>query len=93
MVLLIGLSIKGLKLIGCSITGWSVAFYHTAAFEKECKVRGVSYEVIPDGEFLRIRELIADPETNQEAIKLEKAPKIAVYTLITTKRQSNSALG
>lgn len=60
--------------------GGSFAFYHTAAFEKECKVRGVSYEVIPDGEFLRIRELIADPETNQEAIKLEKAPKIAVYT-------------
>ena len=60
--------------------GGSFAFYHTPAFEKECKVRGVSYEVIPDGEFLRIRELIADPETNQEAIKLEKAPKIAVYT-------------
>jgi hypothetical protein len=60
--------------------GGSFAFYHTAAFEKECKVRGVSYEVIPDGEFLSIRALIADPETNQEAIKLEKAPKIAVYT-------------
>lgn len=60
--------------------GGSFAFYHTTGFEKECKVRGVSYEVIPDAEFLRIRELIADPETNQEAIKLEKAPKIAVYT-------------
>ncbi|MBK7221091.1 MAG: asparagine synthetase B [Saprospiraceae bacterium] len=60
--------------------GGSFAFYHTTGFEKECKVRGVSYEVIPDAEFIRIRELIADPETNQEAIKLEKAPKIAVYT-------------
>ena len=60
--------------------GGSFAFYHSTGFEKECKVRGVTYEVIPDAEFLRIRELIADPETNQEAIKLEKAPKIAVYT-------------
>ena len=68
--------------------GGSFAFYHTTGFEKECKVRGVSYEVIPDAEFIRIRELIADPETNQEAIKLEKAPKIAVYTPDYTEKGS-----
>ena len=36
--------------------------------------------MIPNAKFLAIRESIADPEKNQEAIKLEKAPKIAVYT-------------
>jgi hypothetical protein len=60
--------------------GGSFAFRHTSVFEKECKIRGVSYEVITDGAFAAIRESIANPEVNQEAIKLEKAPKIAVYT-------------
>jgi hypothetical protein len=60
--------------------GGSFTFRHTSVFEKECKVRGVSYEVITDSEFLRIRGEINNPEVNQEAVKLEKAPKIAVYT-------------
>jgi hypothetical protein len=60
--------------------GGSFAFNHTANFEKECKIRGVSYEVITNSEFIRIREEIANPEANMEAIKLQKAPKIAVYT-------------
>ncbi len=60
--------------------GGSFAFKHNSTFEKECKVRGVSYKVITDGEFGQIRSKIAHPEKNQETIKLEQAPKIAVYT-------------
>jgi hypothetical protein len=60
--------------------GGAFAFPHTTKFENECKVRDVSYEVIPDSKFLAIREEINNPEINQEVIKLEKAPKIAVYT-------------
>ena len=60
--------------------GGSFAFPHSVKFENECKVRGVSYEVVPDAQFLRIREEINNPEVNEEVIKLEKAPKIAVYT-------------
>lgn len=60
--------------------GGSFAMPHSTTIEKECKVRGVTYEVITDGEFLRIRQEISNPEANMEAIKLEKAPKIAVYT-------------
>lgn len=60
--------------------GGSFAFPYSKYFEDECKVRGISYKVIPDGEFARIREEIANPEANMETIKLEKAPKIAVYT-------------
>lgn len=60
--------------------GGSFAFRHNALFEKECKIRGVSYQIIPDAKFNKILLEIADPEVNMDAIKLEVAPKIAVYT-------------
>jgi hypothetical protein len=60
--------------------GGSFAFEHNKLFEKECLTRGVSYEIIPDAQFKNILDQIANPEVNMEAIKLEKAPKIAVYT-------------
>lgn len=60
--------------------GGSFAFRHNSAFEKECLTRGVTYEVISDVQFNAIRQKIANPEINQEAIKLEVPPKIAVYT-------------
>ncbi len=60
--------------------GGSFAFPSSPTFEKECLTRGVSYEVIADAQFVKIREEIANPEVNMDAIKLEKAPKVAVYT-------------
>ena len=60
--------------------GGSFAFPHSLAFEKECKTRGVSYEVMPDAAFGRIMDQISQPEVNQDIMKLQKAPKIAVYT-------------
>ncbi len=60
--------------------GGSFAFRHNSAFEKECLTRGVSYEIIPDVQFDKILADISNPEINQEAMKLEVAPKIAVYT-------------
>lgn len=60
--------------------GGSFVFQHIPEFEKELKTRGVKYEVIPNAKFHAIREEISDQEVNQEVIKLEKAPKIAVYT-------------
>ncbi len=60
--------------------GGSFAFEHSPAFEKECKTRGVSYKVIGNSAFAEIRRKISNPEVNQEVMKLEKAPKIAVYT-------------
>lgn len=60
--------------------GGSFAFPHSSGLESECKVRGVTYQVITDAQWIQIRTEISNPEINQEAIKLEKAPKIAVYT-------------
>ncbi len=46
----------------------------------ECKVRGVSFQVISDARSQLILEGISSPSKNQEAVTLEKAPKIAVYS-------------
>ncbi|MCG1037630.1 asparagine synthetase B [Polaribacter sargassicola] len=48
--------------------------------EKECKIRGVSYQIISDAKAQLILEEISSPSSNQDAVTLEKAPKIAVYS-------------
>jgi hypothetical protein len=47
---------------------------------KECQIRGVSFEVLSDAEQAAILEEISAPSQNMDAVLLEKAPKIAVYT-------------
>jgi hypothetical protein len=51
-----------------------------AAIEKECVIRGVSYTVIANSQADAIRLEISNPQVNMEIMKLEKAPKIAVYS-------------
>jgi hypothetical protein len=48
--------------------------------EKLCKLRGVNYEIMSDAQYLGVLDKISDPDFNGDIIKLEKAPKIAVYT-------------
>lgn len=60
--------------------GGSFAFAHNRVFEKECLTRGVSFEIIADAQFNKIIDEISNPDVNMDAMKLEKAPKIAVYT-------------
>ena len=48
--------------------------------ENECKVRGVSYEVVPDVKVADILNQINDPSVNMDIVKLEKAPKVAIYS-------------
>lgn len=47
---------------------------------KECQIRGVSFEVLSDGQANSILDEISSPSQNMETVILEKAPKIAVYT-------------
>ena len=49
-------------------------------FERECLIRGVSYELISDSKTAAILEEISSPSKNMDAVVLEKAPKIAVYS-------------
>ena len=60
--------------------GGSFAVPYAKAMESECKIRGVGYEVIADGQYNAILSMIANPEQNMDVMKLEKAPKIAVYS-------------
>ena len=48
--------------------------------ENECLIRGVSYELISDAEAEAILLEISSPSKNMDAVILEKAPKIAVYS-------------
>jgi hypothetical protein len=60
--------------------GGSFLLPSVEAVEKECKIRGVSYEILSDAKTASILEEIASPSKNQEAVILEKAPKVAVYS-------------
>ncbi len=60
--------------------GGSFLLENTKEIENECKIRGVSYEVISDLKVEKILEKIASPSLNMEAVILEKAPRIAVYS-------------
>jgi len=50
------------------------------AIRKECQIRGVSFEVLTDGQAQTILDEIGSPSRNQDAVVLEKAPQIAVYS-------------
>ncbi len=60
--------------------GGSFLLPDTEGIRKECTIRGVSYEVLSDAETNEILEEISSPSQNMEAVVLEKAPKIAVYS-------------
>ena len=60
--------------------GGSFMMKYAEGIEKECRLRGVSCEVIADGQAADILSTIADPAVNMDAIRLQKAPKIAVYS-------------
>lgn len=48
--------------------------------QRECQIRGVSFELISNAKAESILLDISSPSKNMEAVILEKAPKIAVYT-------------
>ena len=60
--------------------GGSFLIGNYTSIQEECTIRGVSYEIITDAKVKAIKTEISDPEVNMEVVKLEKAPKIAVYT-------------
>lgn len=60
--------------------GGSFLLPHLPSIEEQLVIRGITYEVIPDAKAEQIKRDIANPEVNMEVVRLEKAPKIAVYT-------------
>jgi len=60
--------------------GGSFLIKHYPEIENECSIRGVSYEIIADVQSTQILTSIASPEINQDVVRLEKAPKVAIYS-------------
>ena len=60
--------------------GGSFLLPDTKDLQRECQIRGVSFELISNSKAEEILELISSPSQNMEAVILEKAPKIAVYS-------------
>ncbi|MAO45606.1 MAG: asparagine synthetase B [Crocinitomicaceae bacterium] len=50
------------------------------SIENECIIRGVSHIMIADVQASQILDEISHPEVNMEAVKLEVAPRVAVYS-------------
>lgn len=60
--------------------GGSFMVKYYQKFENELIIRGVSYEVISDAQSNQIVETIASPSSNTDIMRLDKFPKIAVYS-------------
>ncbi|MBO4602060.1 MAG: asparagine synthetase B [Salinivirgaceae bacterium] len=60
--------------------GGSFLIQYDKAIETECVIRNVSYEILADAKVTGILNDIAREDVNMDALKLEKAPKIAVYS-------------
>ncbi len=60
--------------------GGSFGMEQTESMERLCKLRGVNYDVMSDAEYNGVMTKIMNPDFNGDIIKLEKPPRIAVYT-------------
>ena len=60
--------------------GGSFLFRNSNDIQTECAIRGVSFEVISDAKVASILAYISRDDVNMDNVKLEKAPKIAVYS-------------
>ncbi len=59
--------------------GGSFLLPHYAFVADECRLRGVSFELLDGGSAASIIAEVESPDANMESVHLEKAPKIAVY--------------
>ena len=60
--------------------GGSFLLPFSQEIKSECQIRGVSFEVVSDAQSTLIFNEIASPEVNMDAVKLQKPPKMAVYS-------------
>jgi len=60
--------------------GGSFLLPDTEDIRRECQIRGVSFEILSDNKAEQILLEISSPSKNMDAILLEKAPRIAVYS-------------
>ena len=61
--------------------GGSFLVDYSTQIENECVVRGISFEVVSAATVNSILTDISKPEVNMEIVKLQTAPRIAVYSI------------
>jgi hypothetical protein len=62
--------------------GGSFMLKQIPSIEAECRIRGVSVEVISDAKAASIKQQLSDPDVNMNVVTLQKAAKIIVYSPI-----------
>jgi hypothetical protein len=60
--------------------GGSFLVQYSPEVENECMVRGVSFERVAEATANRIRKEIMSPAVNMNVVRMEQAPRIAVYS-------------
>src|SRR5690349_17180347 len=60
--------------------GGSFLVDYNPTIENECRVRGVSYERLAESAVNQILKNIASPGVNMNVVRMEKAPRVAVYS-------------
>jgi hypothetical protein len=60
--------------------GGSFLVQYSPEIENECTVRGVSFERVAEATANRIRKEIMSPAVNMNIVRMEQAPRIAVYS-------------
>lgn len=60
--------------------GGSFLINYSSNIQKECLVRGVSFEIISDANVQSLKQQISNPDVNMEIMRLHKAARIAVYS-------------
>lgn len=60
--------------------GGSFLINYSSNTQKECLVRGVSFEIISDADVQALKQQISNPDVNMEIMRLHKAARIAVYS-------------
>lgn len=60
--------------------GGSFLIEYSPNVESECKVRGVSYEIISAAKVNTILTEISSPSVNMNVVRMERAPRVAVYS-------------
>lgn len=60
--------------------GGSFLINYTSNTQKECLIRGVSFDIISDADVQSLKQQISNPDVNMEIMRLHKAARIAVYS-------------
>ncbi|WP_215237887.1 asparagine synthetase B [Dyadobacter helix] len=60
--------------------GGSFLVPYSQSFTSEMTIRGISFNVISEGQAGDILNQISAPDVNMDAVKLQKAPRVAVYS-------------